>query len=295
MPSYHSSMESAINANIKICVDAPLESEMLFAHPKAHLVVWNSSNLQDVAAGLRHWRESDCDAVAYSLQEVQRTPHIAAFFCSMQLFAAAYIVSIPVAMPVRSDLAGSVSFFIEDMERRLEGFSTFDEQPFQTCADVIRPDAMDYDAIGSAADQTAAETAGVSRRRRLATGGAVGGAAALEDQQGVDSLTLRWTQSGGATNLDSKLHPTEMAAAVMVWLLFFGAAALRSLWEQRHNRRLQAISSTVGAGLREVCNVSHALKPSSRPRLAIRRRCRGSERQPSTTSSNPAATQSAQS
>ena len=207
-----------------MCVLRQLYADVLIMHPEVNFVSDADSN---TPGGLYMemetvYRELECGAIVWSLQSLKRELTHANAMCQLGLFASSLIYEIPVSFPVRENMIGALSHYIKQLEL-VTPFARFDNQPYTHCLSVEN----------ALARQSRQQQAG--RRLTVSGGGRAGGrsgAAAAGGDSGGPRV-LEWTEEGDNAGGDSgQLDIGHLSSAFVLFIVFFGAAVARSLYEE---------------------------------------------------------------
>lgn len=135
--TYIDSMQAAVDASLRICLNQNLENETIIAYPEAasFLEPIPGSIAVDAEELRGFYAEKGCGAMVMSINEVQRDQGIARVMCCLNLFAAVQVLSIPLAFPVRPSLVGPLSYWVQNMSRT-DPLESFDELRYLRCSDV---------------------------------------------------------------------------------------------------------------------------------------------------------------
>ena len=135
--TYIDSMQAAVDASVRICLNENLANEVTIAYPEAasFLEEIPGSTAVDAEEMRRFYADNGCGAMIMSISEVQRDQGIARVMCCFNLFAAVQVLSIPLAFPVRPSLVGPLSYWVQNMSRT-DPLESFDELRYLRCSDV---------------------------------------------------------------------------------------------------------------------------------------------------------------
>jgi hypothetical protein len=110
------SMEGAVASNMIICAHPAIQSELEIAWPKANFYFTESG--QEFNGMLEDYRLGRCDVMAVGWEDASMDLIFREQICEMDLvFTDSVIIEIPIAFPVRSDLASGFSYWMYRLER----------------------------------------------------------------------------------------------------------------------------------------------------------------------------------
>jgi hypothetical protein len=110
------SMEGAVASNMIICAHPAIQSELGIAWPKANFYFTESG--QEFNGMLEDYRLGRCDVMAVGWEDASMDLIFREQICEMDLvFTDSVIIEIPIAFPVRSDLASGFSYWMYQGER----------------------------------------------------------------------------------------------------------------------------------------------------------------------------------
>jgi hypothetical protein len=110
------SMEGAVASNMIICAHPALRSELQIAWPKANFYFTESGN--KYPGVLKDYSSGRCDVLAIGWEDISMDLTFREQICEMNLvFTDSLIIEIPVAFPVRSDLASWFSYWMYQGEK----------------------------------------------------------------------------------------------------------------------------------------------------------------------------------
>jgi hypothetical protein len=109
-------VEGAIASNMIICAHPAIQSELQITWPKANFYFSNSGReyfgiFEDYKLGL-------CEVMAVGLEDVLMDLELSGIMCEMDLvFTNSLIIEIPIALPIRPELAPGFSYWLYRLER----------------------------------------------------------------------------------------------------------------------------------------------------------------------------------
>ena len=249
-------MQDAILRGTRVCVPSQLYDDMVRMHPDANMVYMNNASLFE--SFYMGYEEYQCEAAIYALQGVTRDLEKAADVCVLGLFACELLHEIPIAFPVKSELAMALSGYITRLHEETP-FESFDTFSVKTCAAVTRTLQVQ-----------ASRQAHLTAHRRLGTGGRSGArtSGALQVSDGDFSsytASLEWTDRGQmfASDLE-RLNVKHLAAAFLLVVPFMTLAVARALYDDRKATRRQ-----VKEPLDRVCSSGQTVISSAGSALTV--------------------------
>jgi hypothetical protein len=110
------SMEGAVASNMIICAHPAIQSELKIAWPKANFYFTKSG--QEFNGMLEDYRLGQCDVMAVGWEDTSMDLIFRDQICELDLvFTKSVIIEIPIAFPIRSDLASGFSYWMFQGER----------------------------------------------------------------------------------------------------------------------------------------------------------------------------------
>ena len=241
--SYIVSLEHADASNSRICLYDSLVGEVrtMFPEIKSTTLFEIPSSVLGAGGALeRYYVENGCEGLIQSINEVRRDFDIASTICTLGLFAARHIMEIPLAFPVSKDLAGPLSYWVQQLNSEFDFAIRFDPPTYQRCSDIKlgRLSWPDRQPIGA--------SEGPASRRQLAGGkskskGGAAGAGATEGKPDscagacADEDKI-WTEVGlvqGEEEGLEKLTVGNLSAAIIVWAFCLALAIPLSIYHQK--------------------------------------------------------------
>ena len=251
--SYIKDMQSAIEAQKKICVPTDLRGDMESRYPTAHLVdglfdVLFSGSPEDISAALLE----SCDGMVMSLSTMKRYPPFAQIFCDIDVVAVEVVMESGWAFTASHDLAPSLSLWIQTLSSMGIKYTDTFESPYysNTCDDVPRL----LSRMQSTDDSRRSRNRSRRSRRLMGAEGAGAGASGVG---GGTSVQESWFQIGIGDDTElERLPASTFSGVLIIWALFVTWGLLRSVWEQheedglfeesiRHRREAESLKNGI--------------------------------------------------